>query len=221
MILRQMCHLIGIAATLGGCASTASVHYGPAEQTVQVEQKRSILFLQSLRRPEANRLRCFIATSSRGRPDALHLNVIGAPRIIAQVAHQARAMGVAPYNIRLSASALDLSTRAGAKIEAITFEAYPPSCPSLSIVGPAVNDNSFDPTLGCSTRNNLATMVNDPVDLLENRSTMPSNGERAADPLAREGTFAPRSKSKGEDGAGDKVGPDAAGAKTRDNQPFR
>ncbi|RXH38011.1 hypothetical protein XH99_01725 [Bradyrhizobium nanningense] len=207
MILRQTCHLIGIAATLGGCANTASVHYGPAEQTVQVEQKSGFLFLQSLRRSETHRLRSFIATASRGRPDALHLDVTGSPRLISQVAHQARAMGVAAYNIRLSVSALDSSSHAGAKIEAITFEAYPPSCPSLFIVGPTVNDNSFDPTLGCSTRSNLATMVNDPVDLLENRSTMPSNGERAADPLAREGTFAPHSKSKGEDGAGDKVAP--------------
>ncbi|KYK44257.1 hypothetical protein A1D31_37085 [Bradyrhizobium liaoningense] len=219
MTLRQLCHLLGIAATLGGCANTASVRYGPAEQVIQVEQKSSILFLQSLRRPETHRLRNFIATASRGRRDALHLDVTGSPRLIAQVAHEARAMGVAPYNIRLSAYPHDLPTRSGVRIEAITFEAYPPPCPSLSIVGPTMNDNSFDPTLGCSTKNNLATMVNDPLDLLDNRSIMTSNGDRAAIPVASYGTLVPRGRSNGEDGAGNKAVPEASAA--RDVQPPR
>ncbi|MCC8938341.1 CpaD family pilus assembly lipoprotein [Bradyrhizobium sp. Arg62] len=221
MTLRQLCHLIGIAATLGGCANSASVHYGPREQAIQVEQKSRILFLQSLRGPETHRLRSFIATASRGRRDALHVDVTGSPRLIAQVAHEARAMGVAPYNIRLSASPLDLPARSGVRIEAITFEAHPPPCPSLSIVGPTVNDNSFDPTLGCSTRSNLATMVNDPLDLLDNRSIMPSNGDRAAIPVASYRTVAPRNKSNEEDGAGNRAAPEAPGATTRDVQPPR
>ncbi|UQR65039.1 CpaD family pilus assembly lipoprotein [Bradyrhizobium sp. C-145] len=221
MTLRQLCHLIGIAATLGGCANTASVHYGPAEQAIQVEQKSSVLLLQSLRRPETHRLRSFIATASHGRRDALHLDVTGSPRLIAQVAHEVRAMGVAPYNIRLSASPRDLPTRSGVRIEAITFEAHPPPCPSLSVVGPTVNDNSFDPTLGCSTRNNLATMVNDPLDLLDNRSIMTSNGDRAANPVASYGTLAPRNKGNGDDGAGKGATPEAAGATAKDAQPAR
>ncbi|MDA9505936.1 hypothetical protein XI09_15110 [Bradyrhizobium sp. CCBAU 11386] len=221
MTLRQLCHLIGLAATLGGCANTASVHYRPAEQAIQVEQNSSILFLRSLRGPETHRLRSFIATASQGRRDALHLDVTGSPPLIAQVAHEARAMGVAPYNIRLSTSPLDPPARSRVRIEAITFEAHTPPCPSLSIVGPTVNDNSFDPTLGCSTRSNLATMVNDPLDLLDNRSIMTSHGDRAAIPVASYGTFAPRSKTNGEDGAGKKAEPEAAGATTREVQPLR
>ncbi|WP_065754812.1 CpaD family pilus assembly lipoprotein [Bradyrhizobium paxllaeri] len=221
MNLRHLCQLIVTAATLGGCANSAPIHSRPAEQAIQVEQKSRVLFLQSLRGSERHRLRSFIASASGGRRDALHLDVTGSPRLIAQVAHEARSIGVAPYNIRLSASPLDLSARFGVRIEAITFEAHPPVCPSLSIVGPAVNDNSFDPTLGCSTRNNLAVMVNDPLDLLDNRSVMTSNGDRAANPVASYGTFAPRNKSNGEDGAGNRAAPEAAGPTTRDVQQPR
>ncbi|WFU31554.1 CpaD family pilus assembly lipoprotein [Bradyrhizobium brasilense] len=221
MTLRHLCHLIVMAATLGGCANSASVRSEPAEQAIQVEQKSSVLFLQSLRGSERHRLRSFIAHASGGRRDALHIDVTGSPRLIAQVAHEARAMGIAPYNIRLAASPIDLPARFGVRIEAITFEAHPPVCPSLSIVGPAVNDNSFDPTLGCSTRNNLAVMVNDPIDLLDNRSVMTSSGDRAAIPLASYGTFAPPNKSKEEDGASNRATPEAPAATTRDVQPSR
>ncbi|CCD84245.1 Conserved hypothetical protein; Pilus biogenesis CpaD-related [Bradyrhizobium sp. ORS 285] len=221
MILRQICQLIGVAATLVGCADTAPDHYGPGEQSVKVEQKSRVLFLKSLHRPEAHRLRRFIATAGGGRPDVLHVDVTGSERLTAQVAHEALAMGIAPYNIRLSNLPPDHFTHSMVRIEVTTFQVYPPPCPSLSIVGPTVNDNAFDSTLGCSTRNNLATMVNDPVDLLENRSIMPSNGERAANPLARDGTFRPSSRMNGEDGPRDKLAPEASGATAGDGRPIR
>ncbi|WP_375779042.1 CpaD family pilus assembly lipoprotein [Bradyrhizobium sp. ma5] len=221
MTLRHLCHLIVIAAALGGCANSASIHSGPPEQQIQVDRKNSVLFLHSLRGSERPRLRSFIASASGGRRDALHVDVTGSPRLIAQVAHEARAMGVAPYNIRLSASPLDPPLRFGVRIEAITYEAHPPVCPSLSIVGPAVNENSFETTLGCSTRSNLAVMVNDPLDLLDNRSVMTSNGDRAAIPIASYGTFAPRNKSNGDDGASNRAAPEAPAGATRDVQPPR
>ncbi|WP_342724012.1 CpaD family pilus assembly lipoprotein [Bradyrhizobium sp. B097] len=221
MTLLHLRHLIVIAATLGGCANSASIHSGPAEQAIEVEQKSSVLFLQNLRGSERHRLVSFIASASGGRRDALHVDVTGSPRLIAQVAHEARAMGVAPYNIRLSASLLDLPARFGVRIEAITYEAHPPVCPSLSVVGPAVNENSFDPTIGCSTRNNLAVMVNDPLDLLDNRAVMTSSGDRAATPVANYGTFARRNKSDGEDGTSNKAAPEAPAGATRDVQPPR
>ncbi|MDA9419171.1 hypothetical protein XI04_04610 [Bradyrhizobium sp. CCBAU 11430] len=220
MTLRHLCHLIVIGTTLGGCANSASIHLGPAEQAIQVEQKKRILFLQSLRGSEKHQLRSFIANVSGGRRDALHVDVTGSPRLVAQVAHEARAMGVAPYNIRLFASPVDLPLRSGVRIEAITFDAHPPICPSLLIVGPAVNDNSFEPTLGCSTKNNLAVMVNDPLDLLDNRSVITSNGDRAAIPLANYGTFPPRNKSNGEEGPGT-AAPNAAGTTAPNVQPLR
>ena len=219
MTLRHLCQLIAIAATLGGCANTASIQPAPTGQAIQVKQNSSVLFLQSLRGPEKLRLRSFIAASSRGRWDALHVGVAGSARLIAQVAHEARIMGVAPYNIRVSASLLP--ARSAVRIEAITFEAYPPVCPSLSIVGPTVNDNSFDPTLGCSTRNNLAVMVNDPLDLLDNQSVMTSNGDRAAIPVANYRSFAPRNNGNGEDGADKGATPEAAGAAAKEVQPPR
>ncbi|WP_338696045.1 MULTISPECIES: CpaD family pilus assembly lipoprotein [Bradyrhizobium] len=220
MPLRHLCHLIAVAAALGGCANNASTHSGSAQQAIEVEQKNSVLVLQSLRGSERHRLHSFIAAASGGRRDALHIEVTGSPRLIAQVTHEARAMGVAPYNIRLSASPLDLPARFGVRIEAITYQVHPPVCPSLSIVGPAVDDNSFDPTLGCSTRSNLAAMVNDPLDLLDNRSVMPSNGDRAAGPVANYGTFTARNKSNGDDGA-NRAAPEAPAGGTRDIQPPR
>ncbi|WP_439396973.1 CpaD family pilus assembly lipoprotein [Bradyrhizobium sp. PMVTL-01] len=220
MTLRYLSNLIVIAATLGGCANSASIHSKPAEQGVQVEQRKRVLLLQSLRAPERLQLRSFIANVSGGRRDALHVDVSGSPELIAQVAHEVRAMGVAPYNIRLSASPLNLAGRSGVRIEAITFQAHLPNCPSLLIVGPAVNDNSFEPTLGCSTKNNLAVMINDPLDLVDNRSVVTVNGDRAAAPLASHPTLAQPNKSNGGDGAGTAAS-DAAGTTTQNVQPLR
>ncbi|MGL3104806.1 CpaD family pilus assembly lipoprotein [Bradyrhizobium sp. BR 1432] len=104
-------------------------------------------------------------------------------------------MGVPAYNIRLSASPVDLPSHFGVKIEAIIYEARPPLCPSLSIIGPSVDDNSFNPTLGCSIRNNLAVTVNDPGDLLENRAILPTSGDRAVLPLTARGGLAAGNKS--------------------------
>ncbi|AJA65557.1 MULTISPECIES: CpaD family pilus assembly lipoprotein [Bradyrhizobium] len=220
MNMRYLSHSIVLAAILGGCANTASIHPNPAEQGVQVEQKKRVLLLQSLHALEKLQLRNFIADASGGRRDALHVDVSGSHKLIAQVAHEARAMGVVPSNIRLSASPLNLSGRSAVRIEAITFEAHLPNCPSLLIAGPAVDDNSFEPTLGCSTKNNLGVMVNDPLDLVDNRSVSTVNGDRAAAPLASHSTLAARNKGNGEDGAST-TAPDAAGPTTQNVQPLR
>ncbi|MDA9522799.1 hypothetical protein XI06_21555 [Bradyrhizobium sp. CCBAU 11434] len=208
MTLRHLCYPIFIAATMGGCANTASIQPAPADQEIQVEQKSSVLFLRSLRGPERHRLRSFIAATSRGRRDALHVSVIGSPRLIAQVADEARAMGVANYNILLSASRVDLPARSGVRVEAITFEAHPPVCPSLSIVGPTVNENSFNPTLGCSVRNNLAVMINDPGDLLGNHAVMPTSGDRAVLPITSRGATTVGNRSNFEDETHNRAAPE-------------
>ncbi|WP_439373207.1 CpaD family pilus assembly lipoprotein [Bradyrhizobium sp. DASA03120] len=200
MTLRNLGHLIAVAVTMGGCTHSAAIYSGSTEQGIQVEQKTSVLRLQALGRAERYGLRDFIANASRGRRDALHLDVSGSPRLAMQVAHEARAMGVPSYNIRLSASRVDLPVHLGVRVEAIIYEARPPLCPSLSIAGPSIDDNSFNPTLGCSIRNNLAVMVNDPGDLLENRAVLPTSGERAVLPLAARGspTVGTKSNLEGE-----------------------
>ncbi|WP_084788747.1 CpaD family pilus assembly lipoprotein [Bradyrhizobium sp. Cp5.3] len=201
MTFRHLCPLIAIAASVVGCTNSAPIYSGPAEQVVKVEQKTSVLLLQSLRRTETYRLRDFIAYASHGRRDALHLKVSGSPRLMAQVAHEARAMGVAPYNIRLFAFSAGLPAHFGVRIEAIVYEARPPLCPSVPIVGPSVDDNSFNPTLGCSIRNNLAAMVNDPLDLVGNNAVMPTSGDRAVLPLSARGSLPPAGKSNLQDDA--------------------
>ncbi|MBB4382609.1 CpaD family pilus assembly lipoprotein [Bradyrhizobium sp. SBR1B] len=208
MTLRYLCYPIVVGATLGGCANTASIHPAPAEQEIKVEQKSSVMFLQSLHGPERHRLRSFITATSRGRRDALHVGIIGPPKLVAQVAHEVRAMGVASYNIRLFASRMDLPASSGVRIEAITFEAHPPVCPSLSIVGPTVNDNSFSPTIGCSVRNNLAVIINDPGDLLGNDAVMPTSGDRAVLPITARGTTTSDNRSNLDDETRNKVAPE-------------
>ncbi|WFU80649.1 CpaD family pilus assembly lipoprotein [Bradyrhizobium sp. CIAT3101] len=199
MSLRNLGHLIAVAATVGGCTHTDATYSGTPEQGIQVEQKTAVLRLQALGRAERYGLRDFIANASRGRRDALHLEVSGSPRLVTQVAHEARAMGVPSYNIRLSAFPVDQPSHFGVRVEAITHEAHPSLCPSLSIVGPSVGDNSFNPTLGCSIRNNLGVMLNDPADLLENNAVMPTSGDRAVAPLTARGSLTPGNKSNSED----------------------
>lgn len=189
MTFRIVCPLIALTASLAGCTSTAPSYIEPAAQPTLVQQERTVLVLQSLGGAGRKRLRELIASASHGRRDALHLDLAGPPQLGAEIASEARAMGVAPYNIRLYGPLVIRRDRLAARIEATTYEAYPPACPSMSIVGPSTNDNSFDPTLGCSIRNNLAIVVNDPSDLIDNHTVMPSDGNRAAIPVANYRSF--------------------------------
>ncbi|WP_027535597.1 CpaD family pilus assembly lipoprotein [Bradyrhizobium sp. WSM3983] len=218
MTLRKLCHLIILMACVGGCTSTAPIYTAPAEQATLVQRENSILLLQSLRGGERFRLRDFVASASRGRLDALHLEISGSARLGAQAASEARQMGVAPYNIRLFGPRIDQPVGFAVRIQATVYEAYPPVCPSLSIVGPAVNDNSFDQTLGCSIRGNLGAMVNDPRDLLGNGAVMATKGDRAAIPVTTYATTGQRNGSGLEDGTGNRASPEAgAGSmETRD-----
>jgi pilus biogenesis lipoprotein CpaD len=83
----------------------------------------------------------------------------------------------------------DEQHRFAVRVVATRYIAHPPGCPSLEITGPSPNDNSFEPTLGCSSLSNLAVTVNDPKDLLINTAVPPSDGERAAIPVTRYRTF--------------------------------
>ncbi|WP_051335026.1 CpaD family pilus assembly lipoprotein [Bradyrhizobium sp. Ai1a-2] len=197
MTWQIVCSLIALTASVAGCASTAPMYIEPTAQAILVQQEKNVLLLQSLRGAERQRLRYFIASVSRGRRDALHLNIIGSPRLGAHVASEARAMGVDAYNIRLYAPPIGQRDGFAARIEAITYAAQPPLCPSVPIVGPSANDNSFDQTLGCSIRHNLGVMVNDPLDLLDNKAVMASPGDRAAIPVATYRTFATGNNSSG------------------------
>ncbi|PVE20255.1 hypothetical protein DC522_33420, partial [Microvirga sp. KLBC 81] len=170
---------------------------------------------------ERQRLHDFIASASRGRPDAVHLDIIGSPRLGTQVASQARAMGVGAYNIRLYDRRTDQHDSFAVRVEAVVYEARPPVCASLSIVGPSVNDNSFDQTLGCSIRNNLGVMINDPRDLLDNEAVRASNGDRAAIPVATYRTFGRGDHSNLDHGANDRVPSQPAPVGTTDEQSLR
>lgn len=184
MAFRHVFRPLMLAAALGGCVNSAPIYVEPTAQAILVEPESNVLLLKGLGGAERQRLQDFIAVASRGRRDALHLEISGSPRLAAQVARQARAMGVDPYNIIQTSGRADRYRRFAVRVRALAYRAQPPVCPSLSVVGPSVNDNSFDQTLGCSTRNNLAEMVSDPRDLLGNEAVMASNGDRAATPIA-------------------------------------
>ncbi|RRI01529.1 hypothetical protein EH240_14650 [Mesorhizobium tamadayense] len=183
MTLRIIFLLIGLTASASGCTSTAPVYVEPSTPIV-IEQKTTVLVIKNLRASERQRLRVFLERTSRGRRDALHLLIWGSSRLSAEVVHQARQLGIDTYNIQL----LDQHDGGALEVEAIVYHARPPACPSYS--GPLLSDKSFERPLGCSTRRNLAVMVNDPRDLLDNKAVKLSDGEHAAIPVATYRTFA-------------------------------
>lgn len=125
----------------------------------------------------------FLNAVGGGRFDALHLEFRGRSRTaVAALIAAARRAGVDPLKMH----AVD-APAAGGSVEVIVarYAATAPVCPSLAMVGPSVNDNDFEPTLGCSNRANLAAMVNDPADLLGNDAVMPADGARAAAGIER------------------------------------
>ncbi len=94
----------------------------------------------------------------------------------------ARRAGVDPLKIHVVPGS---GPPGSVEVIAARFAALAPVCPSLAIVEPSVNDNDFEPTLGCSTRRNLAAMVNDPADLLGSDAVVPSDGAYAARGIER------------------------------------
>lgn len=221
MIFRIVCPLLALTASLAGCTGTAPTYIEPDGQPTLVQQEKNVLVLQSLAGAGRKRLRELIASASRGRRDALHLDIAGPPQLGAEIASEARAMGVAPYNIRLYGPLVGRRDRLAARIEATTYEAHPPVCPSMSIVGPSVNDNSFDPTLGCSIHNNLAIVVNDPSDLIDNHAVMPSDGNRAAIPVATYKRFGSISNRNLGQAASTKSSSDLTSVGTTAVQPYQ
>ncbi|CAH2397050.1 MULTISPECIES: CpaD family pilus assembly lipoprotein [Mesorhizobium] len=182
MTLRIKVLLVALTASASGCTSTAPIYVEPPAP-ILIRPETTVLILKSLRASERQRLRVFLDRTSSGRRDALHLLIWGSSRLSAEVVHQARQMGIDTDNIHL----LDQHDGGAVQVEAIVYHARPPACPSYS--GPLLSDKSFEEPLGCSTRRNLAAMVNDPRDLIDNKAVKPSDGERAAIPVATYRTF--------------------------------
>lgn len=138
---------------------------------------------------DRRRLQDFIYTASHGRLDAIHVDVIGIdPRARYAVARSAIRMGVTPFKVKELNAPADERYRFAVRVVAVRYTALAPGCPSLEITA-SPNDNHFEPTLGCSNLSNLAATVNDPRDLLVSTAVPPSDGERAAIPVARHRGF--------------------------------
>jgi pilus biogenesis lipoprotein CpaD len=179
------------AATLSACYPTVYVETPPA---ALVEPAPHILLLSSgsggaLTSTDRRRLEDFLYTASYGKLDAVHVHVVGInPRARYAVARSAIRMGVTPFKVKEINEAADERYRFAIRVVAVRYTAHAPGCPSLEITS-SPNDNHFEPTLGCSNLSNLATMVNDPKDLLENSARPSADGERAAIPVTRHRTF--------------------------------
>lgn len=179
------------ALALSGCASSAPIFVEPTAQALLVQPAVNVLLLQGgrsgrLAGTERRRLVDFLRVAGNGRLDALHLKVIGtSPHLRHAVAAAASSIGLQPWNIVEIAEPADERRQFAVRVLAEYYNAIPPVCPSLSIVGPSVEDNSFDQTLGCSTRANLALMVNDGRDLFGSTAAVAADGERAAVPVER------------------------------------
>lgn len=118
-----------------------------------------------------------------GRFDALHLELRGSERAaLRAVAAEARRAGVDPLKIGIVPGG---TTPGLVEVTVTRFVATVPVCPSLAIIDPSVEENDFEPTLGCSTRRNLAAMANDPADLLGNSTIVPSDGAAASHAIER------------------------------------
>ena len=161
---------------------------------VLVEPAPHILLLSSgsrgaLTPADQRRLEDFIYTASAGRLDAIHVHVIGVdPRARYAVRRSTIRMGVTPFKVKEINAPADERYRFAIRVVAVRYVALAPGCPSLEITA-SPNENHFEPTLGCSNLSNLATMVNDPKDLLESTAVPPSDGERAAIPVTRHRSF--------------------------------
>jgi pilus biogenesis lipoprotein CpaD len=184
-----LCALLGGAA-LGGC-NTAPIYVEPTAQAILVDPQNHVLLLNSLGSSEGRRLADLIATTRRSARDGVHIEITStSPALRAGVVRLARRLGVDPYNIRQFVGPADPLGRFRARVVAVAYTAIPPVCPSLSVVGPSVEDNSFDQTLGCSVRTNLAVTVADPSHLLGNGAVIASRGDRAAIPVENYRAFA-------------------------------
>lgn len=129
------------------------------------------------------RLAATLSNVSRGRPGILHLTLYGRDRAgLRAVIATARRAGVDPFKIHVVPGS---GPRGAVEVIASRFAALAPVCPSLAIVGPSVNDNDFEPTLGCSTRRNLAAMIDDPADLLGSDAVVPGDGAAAVRAIER------------------------------------
>jgi pilus biogenesis lipoprotein CpaD len=195
VVFRRLAPLVIAALTLSGCFSSTPVFVEPTAQAILVQPSVTMLVLRSgrsggLPSSERRRLMDFLRVASNGRVDALHVKVIGvSPYLRRTVAATATSIGLQPWNIVEIAEPADDRGQFAVRVLAEYANAIPPVCPSLSIVGPSVNDNDFDQTLGCSTRANLALTVNDGHDLLGNGAVTAADGERAAIPIERYRSF--------------------------------
>jgi pilus biogenesis lipoprotein CpaD len=187
----RMLAVSGLAALLPACHPTVYVETPPA---ALVEPAPHILLLSSgsggaLTSADRRRLEDFLYTASYGKLDAIHVHVVGIdPRATYAVARSAVRMGVTSFKVKQINEAADERYRFAVRVVAVRYTAHAPGCPSLEITS-SPNDNHFEPTLGCSNLANLASMVNDPKDLLENSARPPADGERAAIPVTRHRTF--------------------------------
>ena len=173
-----------VAALLASCHPVAYIETPPV---ALVEPAPHILLLSSS--GEKRKLQDFLYTASNGRLDAIHVHVVGIdPRARYAVVRSAVRMGVTPFKVKEINEPADERYRFAIRVVAVRYIAHPPGCPSLKITS-SPNDNDFEPTLGCSNLSNLATVVNDPKDLLANTAVPPSDGERAAIPVTRHRTF--------------------------------
>jgi pilus assembly protein CpaD len=173
-----------LAAALWTSACTTAAVIVPLEPAIVVEPAAQVLLLRSP--GESRRLAAFLTTASEGRLDALHVTVVSAhPGVRQAIVRSVRAVGVAPSKIRQASGMADAGGRFSARVVAVRYHAYPPPCPPLYVVGPAADANDFDPMIGCSDLANLALQVNDPKDLVANVVVAPTDGERAAIPVAR------------------------------------
>lgn len=197
MALRHLFGVLLCGAALGGCNTGLPTYYEPTAQAILVEPENNVLLLNSLGSAEGRRLVDLIATTRRDARDGVHVEITSdSPSLRTGVARLVRRLGVDPGNIRQFVGQADRLGRFRVRVVVVAYRALPPVCPSLHIVGPSVEDNAFDQTLGCSVRASLALTVANPRHLLGNDAVVASQGDRAAIPVATYRSFSTGNRSQ-------------------------
>jgi pilus assembly protein CpaD len=195
--LRAALAAVAVAA-LSGCGSTGpeGIKYADFQaaprQVIEV-QKRSethpLYVDQRTGQPsplERERLKAFLDDLAGERPEALRLTIRGpgSAEQLQRIAPLLVVSGIERDKIRIEpGQPPGPQGPAGTQTVMIAAEravAVAPECPGWVDHVSAPGDNRVLPNFGCSDVSNLARMVADPNDLVRGRSSLISDGERAA-----------------------------------------
>lgn len=189
MALSRSLGMVLTCSLLAGCTTTAQRPTFSSNEVLLARNETGIYLSgtrqNTLTRTDRDALQSLIYRESRGRRDAIYLLVTSSSQALkrATVREIAR-MGVPTGNVRSLMEPADPKGLYRVRVDAGVYSPLIPACTEASKYGPSAFDNSFDESLGCSTRHNLAMTVSDPKHLHHNASVEATPADRAVIPAS-------------------------------------